>query len=259
MRVPYHIYQTWETELVPPQWRHAQSTVLQMNGNFEYSLVTDADRYRIIHEHMPTLVHVLRSYPHAVQRADLIRYVIMYIYGGLYLDLDYVCLQNLSPLVDSLPDGCDVGLVPSNNSRGHVTNSVLISRPGAEFWLEVIPAASEPPPWWAITKHATVFATTGPLMMNRVLQQHVHRERIHIFPDAVVPCDTCTLTQCQATGPQFFLLPIVGKPWHHWDSSVTDWCYCNRKLLIVIFLVFFIGWMYAKTRRTRKQIFFTQM
>ena len=81
----------------------------------------------------------MAAYPHAIQRADLIRYVLLYVYGGIYLDLDYVCLRNLGPLLE-LPADCDVGLVPSINITSRVTNSIMVSRPRAAFWLHVIDA-----------------------------------------------------------------------------------------------------------------------
>ena len=109
------------------------------NPDFQYFLITDADRYRILQEYFPSLVSVMASYPHAIQRADLIRYVLLYVYGGIYLDLDYVCLHNLGPLLQ-LPADCDVGLVPSNNIPSRVTNSIMVSRPRAAFRLHVIDA-----------------------------------------------------------------------------------------------------------------------
>lgn len=38
---------------------------------------------------------VYNSYPYAVQRWDMIRYLILYEYGGIYADLDYECIDAL--------------------------------------------------------------------------------------------------------------------------------------------------------------------
>ena len=124
------------------------------NPDFQYHLITDADRYRILQEHFPSLVSVMTAYPHAIQRADLIQYVLLYVYGGIYLDLDYVCLRNLGPLLELPPDR-DVGLVPSSNLPSQVTNSVIVSRPQAAFWLQVIDASRKP-------EQRSVHSTTVP-------------------------------------------------------------------------------------------------
>ena len=42
----------------------------------------------LITTHFPELLKIYDNYPIFVQRADLGRYVILYIYGGLYLDID---------------------------------------------------------------------------------------------------------------------------------------------------------------------------
>ena len=248
MTVPRHIFQTWETREVPSQWKTAHHTVLQHNPEFQYFLITDDDRYMILRRHFPSLVPIMKRYPYAIQRADLIRYVLLYLYGGVYLDLDYVCLRNLAPLLDSLPPGCAVGLVPSNNSRGHVTNSVLVSHPRAEFWLYVIRAAMQNKPWWAVTKHLLVFSTTGPFMLNRILGAYPRPWKIHIFRNVVVPCNTCNLTRCKATDLECFLLPVVGKSWHDWDSSMFDWMYCHSTLLLMAMVCFTICFMIHKSK-----------
>ena len=41
--------------------------------------------------HYPELIPVYESFPYAVQRWDAIRYLILYTFGGLYVDLDYEC------------------------------------------------------------------------------------------------------------------------------------------------------------------------
>lgn len=35
-----------------------------------------------------------------IQKCDVARYIILYLYGGVYVDLDYTCFKNLSPLLN---------------------------------------------------------------------------------------------------------------------------------------------------------------
>ena len=42
------------------------------------------------------------SYPYAINRADLRKYVILYAVGGFVADLDVQCLRPLTPLLDWL-------------------------------------------------------------------------------------------------------------------------------------------------------------
>ena len=235
--VPRRIFQTWETDEVPAQWKEAQASVIASNPDFEYVLITDADRYRILQQHFPFLIPVMRNFPHAVQRADLIRYVVMYVYGGVYLDLDYVCLRPIGSLVRTLPPDCEVGLVWSTNRSNYVSNSVLVSRPKADFWLHVITAACQPAPWWAVTRHAMVFATTGPMMLNSVRSRYRCPERVCVIENVVVPCSVCDLSHCASGKDPFYLLPIVGKSWHGWDSTLLDWLYCHYPLLLFVLLL----------------------
>jgi mannosyltransferase OCH1-like enzyme len=245
--VPAHIFQTWETTDVPVRWREAQRTVLERNPTAQYTLITDAARYEVLHQYFPELIPTMQRFPYAVQRADLIRYVLMYVYGGIYLDLDYVCLQSLHTLAAELPPQCDVGLIWSNNRSQYVTNSFLMSRPGSTFWLDVITAACRPAPWWAVTQHAVVFATTGPQMLNNVWHRYALPQRIHVFEDVAVPCNVCQLEQCTPGTGSFYLLPIPGNSWHQWDSTALNWLYCHVYLLL--FAVGLVGLVLIRRKR----------
>lgn len=46
-----------------------------------------------------------RSFPYNVQRWDTIRYMILYVYGGVYTDLDTECFKPIEPLLKDVMIG----------------------------------------------------------------------------------------------------------------------------------------------------------
>lgn len=226
MSFPKLIFQTWKTADVPAQWRAARQSVVDLNPGWTHVLLTDDDNERIVRHHLPGYLPHFKAFPHAIQRADAIRYIAMYLWGGVYLDLDYVALRSF----DGIRLDAPVGLLRSNNARGMVTNSFLVSLPRCPFWLACLEASTRPAPWWAVTKHLEVFHTTGPFMLNRVFIEH---PRLAQVLDVSVPCDVCSLQECRPT-TGYFVMPIAGSSWHAWDSALINWVFCNRTLAAVV-------------------------
>jgi mannosyltransferase OCH1-like enzyme len=96
---------------------------------------------------------------HFIQKCDFARYMIMYVIGGFYIDLDFICTKNISPLLknrelllfwepkehDALGEG------------KRLYNGAIGSIPNHPFWLEWMNHLKS-------TYHPMkfVFETTGP-------------------------------------------------------------------------------------------------
>ena len=62
---------------------------------------TDEDLAALVRERAPELVPLYEAYPEAIQRVDAARYVILREFGGVYADLDLVCLRPIDALLDA--------------------------------------------------------------------------------------------------------------------------------------------------------------
>ena len=72
-----------------------------------------------------------------VKQGDVLRYMLMYSYGGLYLDLDVECF---SAADDTL--GNYTVVLQGTGAEG-VTNAVMASAPNTSFWLDVLQTCQE--------------------------------------------------------------------------------------------------------------------
>ena len=85
---------------------------------------------------------VYNSYPYAVQRWEMIRYLILYEYGGIYADLDYECIDALDSLLEN--EFCCLASDPEEHARifdkAHiVTNAFIAIEAGLRYMgLELI-------------------------------------------------------------------------------------------------------------------------
>jgi len=90
--IPFHIYQTWHSKTLPPNMYKCVETLKKQNPEFKHFLFDDGDCRDFIKGHFGK--SILNAYDHLYPgqyRADLWRYCILYIYGGVYIDIKYKC------------------------------------------------------------------------------------------------------------------------------------------------------------------------
>jgi len=216
---------------VPEIWSEAQKSVISMNPNWNYKLLTDDDNLVIVRENFPDFYQTFISFKYPIQRADAIRYCVLYLYGGIYLDLDYICNKPF----DSIILNKEVGLIMSNNTPGIFTNSFLMSKPRSEFWLLCIAEMQKKLPWYKkITKHFEIMNSTGPLMVNGVARKN--KNYIEELTFIQTPCNVCNINKCKSN-LEFYITPIPGSSWHSWDSALLNNILCNKEFYIIFILL----------------------
>ena len=91
---PSKIWQTSRTYKSPGGRKEVQSW-LEMNPGYRYERITQANDQAYVREtfpHDPDLLNVLFQLDDGMLRADLIQYIFLYAEGGVYTDMDTVCL-----------------------------------------------------------------------------------------------------------------------------------------------------------------------
>ena len=232
--IPKIIFQTWKTKDVPQQWKEGQRSVCDTNPDFQYVLLTDNDNRNIIKRYFPWYLSTYDAFEFGIQRADAIRYAVMYLWGGIYLDLDYVALRPFRDLSLDRP----IGLVNTHNFARTTTNSFLVSIPRQRFWIECLLETMKPAPWYArLFQSLRVLETTGPNMLHRVQQRH--SKTILKLDRVTLPCDVCALYYDSAKGctaymkngqakKGYFLMPLEGASWISSDMHLANFAWCHR-------------------------------
>lgn len=100
--IPANLFQTWKTKALPPYMKACVSRLKKQNPEFKHFLYDDEDCRSFISEHFES--DVLDAFDRLIPgayRADLWRYCVLYIKGGIYLDIkfegynDFKCLELL--------------------------------------------------------------------------------------------------------------------------------------------------------------------
>jgi mannosyltransferase OCH1-like enzyme len=165
MPIPKIIHQTWKDKLVPVQWHSYQNKIKSLHPDWQYRLWTDADNDLFVQKEFPAFYPVYQSFPKNIMRADVIRYMIMYRIGGLYLDLDYEMLKPFQYAQETLvlPVSRDISF---GDRRDLLGNCIFASVPNHIFWKDMIDDLQHNPP--TVDNYLEVLHTTGPEFLSRI-------------------------------------------------------------------------------------------
>lgn len=206
--VPRIIHQTWKTSEVPEKWQAAQQSCRDLHAGWEYRLWTDSDAEEFIQQHYPHLLASFKSYPYNIERADAIRYLILHHFGGIYIDLDIVCLRSLDFLRAYefvMPQTMPVGF----------SNDFLVGTKGHPFLGKLVSSL----PRWNLrlgSKYPTVMFSTGPMFVTLQATFFHARRSLSVLPFSLYGKYTK-----KAVDP--LLQHLYGSSWHSSDAQSVLW------------------------------------
>lgn len=136
-KIPLNIFQTWRTKNVPPGMALSINSIKTNNSEFKHYLYDDDDCRNFIQEHF--LPDVLMAYDTLIPgafKADLWRYCVLYILGGIYIDakMEWNNVNNFK-LTDLLDDDYYVDDIPSHPG---IYNAFMVSQQKNPVLLDCI-------------------------------------------------------------------------------------------------------------------------
>lgn len=78
-----------------------RDTCIQVNNNWRFILWNEEKCLELIHTHLPWFLDRYTSYPHKVCQIDAMKYILSYLFGGIAMDMDIICLKNMDTLVQN--------------------------------------------------------------------------------------------------------------------------------------------------------------
>lgn len=163
-KIPKIIHQTYKTNDIPVDWRQSQSNCQIWNPDYEYILWTDEMAENLIRQNYPWFLQTFQNYKYPIQRADAIRYFILYKFGGIYIDLDDNCQKPFDPLLqfDSF--------LRKTSPMG-VSNDFMGAIPNHPFFLKLIQNLQKYNKDW-YWPYFTIMGSTGPIFVSIIWKQY---------------------------------------------------------------------------------------
>lgn len=117
---PHRIWQIWRYNPFAFDARdHAVArTWSDKNPSYRYEVITDSNDLYYVESHFgpdglnrPDIVHTYRSLTAKIIKADILRYLIAYVEGGVYADIDVEALRPISRFIPSRIDEREIDMV----------------------------------------------------------------------------------------------------------------------------------------------------
>ena len=132
--IPLDIYQTWSTKDLPPKMRERVEILKRQNPRFTHHLYDDNDCREFIKTHFrPDVLAAYDSLIPAAYKADLWRLCVLFILGGIYMDIKLICANGFK-LIELTENDHFVKDRPVNS----IFNSLMVSQKGNIFLFKCI-------------------------------------------------------------------------------------------------------------------------
>jgi mannosyltransferase OCH1-like enzyme len=133
--IPRVLHQIWiGPDPIPEQYESYTRTWQDLHPGWEYRLWTEDNlpvmRNRALFDRAEDLVPA----PNVQQfRADVLRYEVLWSFGGVYIDIDFECLSNIEHLIE------DLEVFAAWEAQGKwVNNAIMGAEPGLSFIDRII-------------------------------------------------------------------------------------------------------------------------
>ena len=92
--IPLNIFQTWHTLDLPPKMKENVELLKKQNPEFTYYLYDDNMCRQFIKDNFDEdVLYTFDKLNPGAYKADIWRYCVLYIHGGIYLDIKYKCIN----------------------------------------------------------------------------------------------------------------------------------------------------------------------
>lgn len=245
--IPKIIMQTWKSQDIPDKWKSSPASIKKYMPTWKYHLMTDEMNRNFVIKYFPEFLQYYDNFKYAIQRADAIRYLYLYVNGGLYIDLDMEITESLEPLfIVNHPllfkynsiDYQQSGILFLSKSANYpsLTNSIMASIPHHPIWIHIINAMKETLPFYVIGKHWQVMVSTGPNGVDRTIKTHNIKYNL-LDPELINSGNICNM----ASNKNAIVRSLEGGSWHSWDSKIFGFCRCNIYSCTLIMILIIIS------------------
>ncbi len=134
--IPKIIHNTYKNHDLPETYKMCQTEIKRLHPDFEYRFYTDDDMDKIMKNDFPEYYDKFNELPRMIMKIDMFRYFLMYKYGGLYTDMDYLMFKSFDLLNEKVVIPCN--REDQNGEPICLGNCIFASQPNHPYWKSLM-------------------------------------------------------------------------------------------------------------------------
>jgi mannosyltransferase OCH1-like enzyme len=154
-----------------------------LHPDWGYKLWTDAMNRNFIQDNYPGFLKKYDAFPREIQRVDAIRYFILLKEGGVYVDIDFECFENISGLL--LNETCVIGKEPKEHcerfSKDLILCNAFMAATAQNKFIEFICDKVIAHPFKQTITNNEVLESTGPFILTEAYKQYNKKSQIKFW------------------------------------------------------------------------------
>lgn len=180
--IPQNIIQTYKTNKIHPFIYENIMKMIYTNSDFNYYFITDEIGESLIKEFFneKTLV-AFQQLNTGAAKGDFLRYIAMYVYGGIYLDLDSSIEIEISSIID-----LNTEYIFFLDGSPNIQQWCFMMAPGHYLVLRII---EEMVNRILNVRELNIFLATGPLLVTDVIFNFVENTNYYNVADIIDKMD----------------------------------------------------------------------
>jgi mannosyltransferase OCH1-like enzyme len=169
--IPKIIIQTYKNNYVNSQIASNIKNILKLNPNYNYLLITDKEAENLISSNFDNDIYqAYLKLNVGAAKGDFIRYIALYLYGGVYIDLDSSITINLDTFIDY-----NLDFIFFYDHAYNLMNTPIITKKRNSILLKLIREVSKR----INNNEQNIFIATGPTVFTDVVYNEITGENIY--------------------------------------------------------------------------------
>jgi mannosyltransferase OCH1-like enzyme len=240
------IHQIWiqGEKYIPNIYEEYITEIKKLHNGWEYKLWDDRSIIDLLRTMDEKYINTYYRLDYLHQKVDFARYVILYLYGGIYIDMDAKTLKSIDDILDEKYDMivCKLNLSDFEKmvcgSKNLVNNGTIIAKKGCKILLDIIDEIIGDPYCNSIKRSIKIFCindTTGPKRFSNIINKN--KEKVKILEYEYF--EPCLAGKCNITD-NTYIYHKQDRTWiANWQNKIFNF-YSKNKIFIFICLIFII-------------------
>jgi inositol phosphorylceramide mannosyltransferase catalytic subunit len=261
---------------IPEKYEKFYKSCMKINSNYK-RIIWDSETIKdLIKNNYPEYLNFYEKLPLMVQKIDFAKYVILYHYGGVYIDMDVKCLKNIDDLKKKFPDADfivselpmnkielkSIKLINNLNKRVKkmkrnklINNGIILSKKKLDFLLILIEEIINNF-YYKHNKNLRdiyIFVTTGPIIFTNVILNYKGISNIKVIDNKYMEPCTVLMKKCDFTDSYFHHEHQRTWGTSHLERIIKTIKIFNKNRNIILIFIIIIAYIIYRNRKKLKK------